>query len=397
MKGNGFNSPNLSEIKGKIASLPLDRLDQFEDREDFLQIAGLYFLIVRLGLPLGGSVKISRRALGRRAQQKPHKIRAWLGHLAHARLIEIRGKNDAANSPSDDAHQSPNDAPSDQPGDIPDASEITICFYDEKGFDAFLMRPSGEPSDQPSGENEKSPAMGRNKDKPYKESYITPYNPPEIGELEKPPGESDLFGGDERPKARGRKKPAVPKSIDDLDEEAAKGFEIFWRVYPRRVGKVPALRSWAKLDPAERRKAAIAAERFGKEAKKDADRDDWLRFIPHPATWLNGRRFDDYEIEPEPARSAALINLADHRPPSGSAPASSSGEMKRLHGRELIEAINRERPPPHVGKDHLPIDQMIPQGGPFYFCPMACGHFWVEDDLIIACHEPGEYLDANGL
>jgi len=69
-------------------------------------------------------------------------------------------------------------------------------------------------------------------------------------------------------------------------------FVRFWLVYPRHVAKKAALQAWGKLAPTpeqvEQLMVALdAAKRSG----------DWLReggrFIPHPATWLNGRRFED--------------------------------------------------------------------------------------------------------
>lgn len=66
--------------------------------------------------------------------------------------------------------------------------------------------------------------------------------------------------------------------------------EQFWKEYPRRVGKVHAMKAldkakragveWDKLINAVRTFAKIAATKE-------------TRFIPHPATWLNAGRWDD--------------------------------------------------------------------------------------------------------
>lgn len=69
-------------------------------------------------------------------------------------------------------------------------------------------------------------------------------------------------------------------------------FQPFWESYPKKVAKQDALKAWKKLSPdgplLEKIMARLAA------AKKSPD---WLKdggqFIPHAATWLNGRRFDD--------------------------------------------------------------------------------------------------------
>lgn len=73
------------------------------------------------------------------------------------------------------------------------------------------------------------------------------------------------------------------------------GFDEFWAAYPRHVAKQDASKAFAKLraDDALLRRILAALE-VAKQSR------DWLkddgRFIPHPATWLNGRRWDD-EIE----------------------------------------------------------------------------------------------------
>lgn len=80
------------------------------------------------------------------------------------------------------------------------------------------------------------------------------------------------------------------------------GFDAFWTAYPRRVGKKPAERAWAKLQPDE----ALVQRML---AAIDAQRPGWteLRFVPHPATWLNQERWTD-EVNPQP-RAAAGFHL----------------------------------------------------------------------------------------
>jgi hypothetical protein len=73
-------------------------------------------------------------------------------------------------------------------------------------------------------------------------------------------------------------------------------FDSFWKHYPRRVNKQEALRAWNRLSAQDRMEClrtiplhAAQWERAGTE---------W-RFIPHAATWLNQRRFED-ELESVP-------------------------------------------------------------------------------------------------
>jgi len=69
-------------------------------------------------------------------------------------------------------------------------------------------------------------------------------------------------------------------------------FARFWKLYPRKVGKANAEKAWSKLkvdaDLFERMASALAAWAVSPDWTKDGG-----QFIPHPATWLNGKRWDD--------------------------------------------------------------------------------------------------------
>lgn len=69
-------------------------------------------------------------------------------------------------------------------------------------------------------------------------------------------------------------------------------FERAWAVYPRKVGKGGAWRAWQLLKPdgklAELIIAKVALYKGTQQWKKDGG-----QFIPHFATFLNQRRFDD--------------------------------------------------------------------------------------------------------
>lgn len=82
-------------------------------------------------------------------------------------------------------------------------------------------------------------------------------------------------------------------------------FDQFWSDYPRKVGKKDARQAWTKLTADERARASAAAPGFATEQLR---RGDEIRFIPYPATWLNGRRFDD-EITPAATAQRAAADL----------------------------------------------------------------------------------------
>lgn len=78
-------------------------------------------------------------------------------------------------------------------------------------------------------------------------------------------------------------------------------FELFWKSYPRKVGKKAAREIWVKLEP-----DAVFQERIIKAVKEQAQSDQWTqdegRFIPNPETWLNQGRWDD--VLPKPGKGS---------------------------------------------------------------------------------------------
>lgn len=66
-------------------------------------------------------------------------------------------------------------------------------------------------------------------------------------------------------------------------------FWLFWQIYPRKIDKDRARRAWGKLKPDRATSKAIL-----ESLRRWKLCDQWQeeRFIPHPATWLNGRRWE---------------------------------------------------------------------------------------------------------
>lgn len=91
--------------------------------------------------------------------------------------------------------------------------------------------------------------------------------------------------------------PAPKKSAASARQKRqppAAAFDRFWEAYPRRQGKEAARKAWEKLRPNEAlledMLAALERQRASNQWCKDGG-----RFIPLPATWLNGRRWEDEE------------------------------------------------------------------------------------------------------
>ena len=75
------------------------------------------------------------------------------------------------------------------------------------------------------------------------------------------------------------------------------GFDTFWAAYPRKQAKRAAQAAWAKARPSPALLDRILAD----VATRQAEDDQWQRgFIPHPATYLNGARWEDDLHTPTP-------------------------------------------------------------------------------------------------
>lgn len=84
-------------------------------------------------------------------------------------------------------------------------------------------------------------------------------------------------------------------TTDHRDSKKDNGkFDDFWRLYPKKVGKVAALKAWQKA------KCDLIAERIMATLPGHISSKQWTKnggqYIPNPATWLNQGRWDD-EVE----------------------------------------------------------------------------------------------------
>lgn len=92
-----------------------------------------------------------------------------------------------------------------------------------------------------------------------------------------------------------------PPSPSDEGSEAPKPslietrFAEFWSAYPKKVSKQYALKAWKRISPDaalhEKIMAAVNAQKRGEQWRRDNG-----RYIPNPATWLNGGNWDNEEV-----------------------------------------------------------------------------------------------------
>lgn len=81
-----------------------------------------------------------------------------------------------------------------------------------------------------------------------------------------------------------RQEPSCSKSTPD-------GFDVFYKKYPRKVGKEKAIKAFAKA------KAGAILEIILTDIDRRVISDEWtvdkMQYIPHPASYLNGKRWED--------------------------------------------------------------------------------------------------------
>lgn len=80
----------------------------------------------------------------------------------------------------------------------------------------------------------------------------------------------------------------------------AASWDRFWEAYPRKTAKQAALRAWRKIR-VDDGLLALMLSALERQRQSDQWARDGGKFIPHPATWLNGRRWED-EVKAAPPK-----------------------------------------------------------------------------------------------
>lgn len=88
-------------------------------------------------------------------------------------------------------------------------------------------------------------------------------------------------------------------------------FDAFWSAYPVKKGKLAARKAWDKLKLSDDVVKLIAENM---KARMDAGEWEDKQYIPHPATFLNGRRWED-EVTPakQSIRKNSIMNDVNDR------------------------------------------------------------------------------------
>ncbi len=84
-----------------------------------------------------------------------------------------------------------------------------------------------------------------------------------------------------------------------------KGFEEFWLAYPKKVGRGAAEKAWAKARINGHLSEVLDA--LGKQKRTQQWTCEQGKFIPHPSTWINERRWQD---DPEVCVEKPALDLS---------------------------------------------------------------------------------------
>lgn len=98
--------------------------------------------------------------------------------------------------------------------------------------------------------------------------------------------------------------PNTKENTKDNTKEGfySKNFEMFWNMYPRKIGKFTAAKSLVKAEQLSTFDEIMRGLKIFLELNHTTE----TRFIPHATTWLNGKRW----LDEKPKTSKSLNNIA---------------------------------------------------------------------------------------
>jgi len=94
-----------------------------------------------------------------------------------------------------------------------------------------------------------------------------------------------------------------------INKNNSEFFDFFWQQYPNKTAKQAAVKAWAKLKPNDALFNTIM------DALKKQIPHFKAGFIPHPATWLNGKRWEDEMLVKTEAPNTNSSPYQEHNEP----------------------------------------------------------------------------------
>ena len=91
--------------------------------------------------------------------------------------------------------------------------------------------------------------------------------------------------------------------VKEIHTHLSNSFNSFWESYPKKKSKGDAEKAFAKINPDEKLMAAMLAKIERGKKSEDWQKDNG-KYIPHPATWLRAKGWDDEDTENKPERKS---------------------------------------------------------------------------------------------
>ena len=114
--------------------------------------------------------------------------------------------------------------------------------------------------------------------------------------------------------------------VSEQTQEYVTAFEDFWLLYPKRCAKKDAKKMWVRMTEQQRISALTACAAWRNIwAAKDPE------FLPHPATWLNGERWED-ELPSSVSHSSHVAAKQQELPQRGQIPEHVRALLAKLRG-----------------------------------------------------------------
>ena len=109
------------------------------------------------------------------------------------------------------------------------------------------------------------------------------------------------------------KEPPISPPGDNDGKAAGKNlqgdrFAAFWQMYPKKVAKGYAEKAWKRLKPTEEIFIKIM-DALERQRRSDQWCRDGGRYVPNPATWLNGKYWEDGDVDYDRNRSNLGQNI----------------------------------------------------------------------------------------
>lgn len=97
----------------------------------------------------------------------------------------------------------------------------------------------------------------------------------------------------------------------ELTEAQQDRFDRWYAVYPKKRSKLDAVKAWQKIDPDDALVDVMIAKVEEWAASWDWTKDGG-RFVPYPASWLNGSRWEDGAPTSQPQTGGPLRIVGGH-------------------------------------------------------------------------------------